>query len=58
MGFVVWDIGGTLCDMHFSLQDKCTPLMVALSRGHVECVKLLLDKGAQTNLPDKVSADI
>ena len=30
--------------------------MMAFSGGHVECVKLLLDKGANADLSDKVSA--
>ena len=30
--------------------------MEALAGGHVECVQLLLDWGAQANLQDKVSA--
>ena len=39
-----------------SLQDGRTALMWASGRGHVECVKVLLDKGAQANQRDKVSA--
>ena len=35
--------------MYLSLQNGRTPLMVASGGGHVECVKLLLDKGAQVN---------
>ena len=54
--FFVCDIGGTLCDVHLSLQNGCTPLMVASGGGHVECVKLLLDRGAQANHQIKVSA--
>ena len=30
--------------------------MFASAAGHAECVKVLLDKGAQANLQDKVSA--
>ena len=30
--------------------------MMASSRGHVECVELLLDNGASADLSDKVSA--
>ena len=42
--------------MHLSLQDGgWTPLMRASARGHAECVKLLLDRGAQANLQSKVS---
>ena len=42
--------------MYFSLQDGVTALMIASRKGHVECVKLLLDKGASSDLLDKVSA--
>ena len=49
------DVGGTPCDI-FSLQDECTPLIVASGMGHVEWVKLLLDRGAHVNHQDKVSA--
>ena len=41
--------------MHLSLQEGHTPLMWASVRGHVECVQLLLDRGAQANLQDVVS---
>ena len=48
------------CDMASSLQDGqsalITPLLHASLHGHVQCVKALLDRGAQTNLQDKVSA--
>ena len=56
--FVVCDIGGTPCDtrMHSSLQYGRTPLMVASGWGHVECVKLLLDKGAHANNKSEVIA--
>ena len=33
-----------------------TPLIWATLAGHVECIKVLLDWGAQTNHQDKVSA--
>ena len=58
MWFVVHlcDIGGTSCDMHLCLQNGRTPLMEASGGGHVECVKLLLDRGAQANHQSKVSA--
>ena len=42
--------------MHLSLQRGQTPLMVA--KGHVECVQLLLGRGAQANGQDKVSDEI
>ena len=38
------------------LQDGGTPLMAALLGGHIECVKLLLDRGARVNQQDKVIA--
>ena len=41
--------------MHLYLQDEKSPLMMALSGGHVEIVKLLLDKGAEVNHLRKVS---
>ena len=47
---------GTCCDMAFSLQDGLTPLIGASLASHIECVNVLLDKGAQVNLQDKVSA--
>ena len=37
--------------MHLSLQRGETALMMALEKGHMECVKLLLDKGADVNMP-------
>ena len=42
--------------MYFSLQRGQTALMKASLRGHFGCVKLLLDKGANADLSDKVSA--
>ena len=56
MWFFACDIGGTPCYMHSYLQFGCTPLIVASGGGHVECVKLLLDRGAQANLQCNVSA--
>ena len=34
------------------------PLMMALETENVECVKVLLDKGAEVNMQDKVSGVI
>ena len=42
--------------MYFCLQDGVTALMMASREGRVDCVKLLLDKGASADLLDKVSA--
>ena len=42
--------------MHLSLQNGCTALMMALE--NVECVKVLVDKGAEVNMQDKVSGII
>ena len=39
-----------------SLQYGLTPLMGASSEGRVESLQLLLDRGAQVNLQDEVSA--
>ena len=43
-------------DMHLSLQDGWTALMKASEAGQVECVKkVLLDRGAEVNMQDKVN---
>ena len=39
----------------YPLQDGWTALMKAFDSGHMECVKMLLDRGAHINMPDKVS---
>ena len=44
--------------MHFSLQVGSTALMKASEEGQVECVKMLLDKGAEVNMQDNVSGVI
>ena len=44
--------------MHLSLQIGETALMMALEKGHMECVKLLLDKGADVNMQPWVSGVI
>ena len=59
--FVCSESGGTVitpCNvyMYFSLKSGVTALQIASSGGHVEYVKLLLDKGANIDLQDKVSA--
>ena len=41
--------------MYLSLQDGVAALMKASVAGNVVCVKMLLDKGAQVNVQDKVS---
>ena len=38
--------------MHLSLQWGQTALMLAYNRGHIECAKMLVDKGAQVNIQD------
>ena len=38
--------------MHLSLQWKATALMMAYDSGHIECAKMLVDKGAQVNIQD------
>ena len=45
--------------MHLSLQRGETAVMKALEKGHMECVKLLLDKGADVNcMQNRVSGVI
>ena len=44
--------------MHLSLQDGETALMKASTAGKVECIKVLLDRGAEVNMQDKVSGII
>ena len=41
--------------MHLSLQDGWTALMKASVAGQVEGVKVLLDRGAEVNMHDKVN---
>ena len=40
--------------MHLSLQSGWTALKKASNAGHMECVQVLLDKGADVNIHDKV----
>ena len=40
--------------MHLSLQLGETALMKASVAGQLECIKLLLDRGAEVNMQDKV----
>ena len=44
--------------MHMSLQEGWTALMMALKAGHMECVQVLLDKGADVNMKKKVRSVI
>ena len=53
-GLVVSDLPGTLI-CHFLIQDGLTSLMWASDKGHVECVKMLLEGGAQANQQNNVS---
>ena len=48
---VVWPL--IMCTY---LQSGQTSLMWASGGGHVQCVQLLLDRGAEANHQDKVSA--
>ena len=41
--------------MHLSFQGGWTALMKASESGHVERVTVLLDRGAEVNMQDKVS---
>ena len=45
-------------DMHLSLQWRCTALINASKAGQVECVKMLLDRGAEINMQNQVSGVI
>ena len=42
-------------DIHLSLQDGQTALMKASVAGQVEGVKVLLDRGAEVSMQDKVN---
>ena len=42
--------------MSLSLQNGRSPLKVALLKGNVKCLQLLLDKGANVNEQNKVSS--
>ena len=44
--------------MYLSLQEGSTALMMASAAGHMECVQVLLDKGADVNMQSKVSGVI
>ena len=41
--------------MHLSLQWGKTALMMAYDSGHMECVKMLVEKGALVNIQGTVS---
>ena len=45
-----------ICSNH--LQYGETALMMASEKGHMECVKILLDGGADVNMQDEVSGVI
>ena len=49
------DLHGTLI-CHSLQQDGQTALMCASMKGEVECMRILLERGAQTNTQDKVSS--
>ena len=44
--------------MHLSLQYGVTALVRASEAGHMECVQVLLDKGADVNIQTSVSGVI
>ena len=44
--------------MHMSLQDGWTALMKASKAGHMECINVLMDCGAEVNMQDQVSGVI
>ena len=52
----VCDIGSTCYDVFESLQDGSTALILASNKGHLACVKVLLDKGVEGNMQNLVSA--
>ena len=39
--------------MHLSLQWGKTALMMAYDHGHMECARILMDKGALVNIQDR-----
>ena len=41
--------------MHLSFQNGDTPLIQVSYYGHMECVQLFLDKGAEVNMQNKVN---
>ena len=41
--------------MHLSLQWGKTALMMASEAGHMECIKALMDRGAEVNMQNEVS---
>ena len=49
------DLHGTLI-CHSLQQDGWTALMCASEKGEVECMRIMLERGAQTNTQDKVSS--
>ena len=49
-------IGDASYDVYLSLQYGWFPLLEAASTGDVECLQLLLDKGADVNHQNKVSS--
>ena len=48
-------IDGASYDVYLYLQNGESPLILASYGGHLEIVKLLLDKGAEVNHQNKVS---
>ena len=56
--YCIWHWWCSHDDMHLSLQWGCTALINASKTGKVECVKVLLDRGAKINMNHKVSGVI
>ena len=58
MGFFLYHsdrLSGYTVICHFLQQGRWTSLMLASREGHVECMKALLEAGAQANLQNEVS---
>ena len=52
--YCIWHRWCSHDDMHLSLQRGETALMWASGAGQLECVKVLLDRGARVNIQSKV----
>ena len=52
----VCDIGSNCYDVCYFLQNGSTALILASMKGHLECVRGLLGKGAKVNMQSEVGA--